>query len=130
MISKRTFALMTVVVMLLAGAIVGAVAGQDREEGVDLDEIQEEIIRDLFDKEGRMATTDDRLARIAQEYEGGFAGERATILDDCAYFRVRPPVGGYGIRVICVGLAIINDGKGWPSSGDMARPSSPPTTRT
>ncbi len=74
MISKRTLALMATVVLLLAGAIAATVAGQDGEENVAPDEIQEEVVRDLFDEKGRIVTTDERLARIAQEYEGGFGG--------------------------------------------------------
>ena len=32
------------------------------------------MVRDLFDKDGRMENSDQRLARIAREYEGGFGG--------------------------------------------------------
>ena len=74
MIGNRTLALMAAVVLLLAGAIACTVAGQDGEEDVDPDEIQEEIVLNLFDEKGRIVTTDERLARIAQEYEGGFGG--------------------------------------------------------
>ena len=41
---------------------------------VDLDEIKEQAVRDLFDDKGRMVTPDQRLARIAVEHEGGFGG--------------------------------------------------------
>ena len=74
MIGKRTLALMVAVVLLLAAAIIGTVPGQDVGEDMHLDEIQEEVVRDLFDENGRIVTTDERLARIAQEYEGGFGG--------------------------------------------------------
>ena len=74
MISKRTLALMAAVVLLLAGAVIGTVPGQGGEGDMHLDEIQEEVVRDLFDENGRIVTTDERLARIAQEYEGGFGG--------------------------------------------------------
>ena len=74
MISKRTLVLMAAVVLLLTGAITATVAGQGGDEDVDLDDIQEDVVRDLFDESGRIVTTDDRLARIAQDYEGGFGG--------------------------------------------------------
>ena len=37
-------------------------------------EIQEDVVRDLFDENGRMMNTDQRLARIAKEHAGGFGG--------------------------------------------------------
>ena len=41
---------------------------------VNLDEIKEEAVRDLFDDRGRMVNPDQRLARIAAEHKGGFGG--------------------------------------------------------
>ena len=41
---------------------------------VNLDEIKEQAVRDLFDDSGRMVTPDQRLARIAAEHKGGFGG--------------------------------------------------------
>ena len=41
---------------------------------VNLDEIKEQAVRDLFDDKGRMVTPDQRLARIAVEHQGGFGG--------------------------------------------------------
>ena len=41
---------------------------------VNLDEIKEQAVRDLFDDRGRMVTPDQRLARIAAEHKGGFGG--------------------------------------------------------
>ena len=41
---------------------------------VNLDEIKEEAVRDLFDDRGRMANPDQRLARIAAEHKGGLGG--------------------------------------------------------
>ena len=47
-----------------------------RERGatVNLDEIKEQAVRDLFDDRGRMVNPDQRLARIAAEHKGGFGG--------------------------------------------------------
>jgi hypothetical protein len=41
---------------------------------VNLDEIKEQAVRDLFDDSGRMVNPDQRLARIAAEHKGGFGG--------------------------------------------------------
>ena len=41
---------------------------------VNLDEIKEQAVRDLFDDRGRMVNPDQRLARIAAEHKGGFGG--------------------------------------------------------
>ena len=41
---------------------------------VNLDEIKEEAVRDLFDDRGRMVNPDQRLAGIAAEHKGGFGG--------------------------------------------------------
>ena len=41
---------------------------------VNLDEIKEQVVRDLFDDRGRMVNPDQRLARIAAEQKGGFGG--------------------------------------------------------
>ena len=41
---------------------------------VNLDEIKEQAVRDLFDDRGRMVNPAQRLARIAAEHKGGFGG--------------------------------------------------------
>ena len=41
---------------------------------VNLDEIKEQAVRDLFDDRGRMVNPDQRLARIAAEHKGGLGG--------------------------------------------------------
>ena len=41
---------------------------------VNLDEIKEQAVRDLFDDRGRMVNPDQRLAGIAAEQKGGFGG--------------------------------------------------------
>lgn len=74
MISKRTLILMVAVVLLMATIWAGAAAGQSGTEDVDPDEIPEQVVRDLLDEDGRIFTTDDRLARVAREHKGGFGG--------------------------------------------------------
>lgn len=71
MIAKRALVLAVVLVLLLLGALTGAAAGQDAD---DEGEIPEQAVRDLLDDSGRMFTTDDRLAQVAREHEGGFGG--------------------------------------------------------
>ena len=41
---------------------------------VDLSQIKEKVVRDMFDSTGRMTTPDDRLARVAKDHEGGLGG--------------------------------------------------------
>lgn len=41
---------------------------------VNVDEIQEEVVRALFDDDGNFFGTDQRLAKVATEHEGGFGG--------------------------------------------------------
>ena len=41
---------------------------------VNLDDIQEEAVRALFDDEGNFFGTDQRLAKVAKEHAGGFGG--------------------------------------------------------
>ena len=64
------------IVLLLGLLLATTVMGQERndDEPVDLDEIQEDVVRDLFDENGWVLDPDQRLARIAQENEGGFGG--------------------------------------------------------
>ena len=73
---KRAYIFTTGVLLLVGLLLATAVMGQQENdsEPVDLDEIQEDVVRDLFDENGRMVNTDQRLARIAREYEGGFGG--------------------------------------------------------
>ena len=72
---KRT-CIFTGIALLLLGLMLATVAvGQEGDgEAVDLDEIQEDVVRNLFDENGQMMDSDQNLARIAQEYEGGFGG--------------------------------------------------------
>ena len=72
----KRICIFTVIAFLLLGLLVATVAvGQEGDsEAVYLDKIQEDVVRDLFDENGQMMNSDQRLARIAQEYEGGFGG--------------------------------------------------------
>ena len=47
---------------------------RERVATVNLDEIKEQAVRDLFDDRGRMVNPDQRLARIAAEHKGGLGG--------------------------------------------------------
>ena len=72
---KRTYIFMTAVLLLLGLLLATAVMAQEGndDEPVDLDEIQEDVVRELYDENGRMFDTDQRLAGIAREYGGGSA---------------------------------------------------------
>ena len=48
--------------------------GQQRSTEVDVSEVQEYVVRDLFDENGKMMNTDQRLAEAAEKYAGGFGG--------------------------------------------------------
>lgn len=69
--AKRTYAL-----MLLMGALaVSAVMAQDSNDPPGgNDSIPEKAVQDLLDDNGRIITPDDRLAKIAEDVEGGFGG--------------------------------------------------------
>jgi hypothetical protein len=60
--------------MLLGLIMAATVVAQEGDGGVDLHDIKEDVVRDLFDENGQMVDTDQRLARIAQEHAGGFGG--------------------------------------------------------
>ena len=81
--SRRTYALMTALaVLLLAVMATTMVVAQGPPEGdgtgpvgvVDVDEIQEDTVRDLFDSEGNFFGPDQQLAKVAEDYNGGFGG--------------------------------------------------------
>ena len=57
-----------------AARTVPSTVSPDGVPTVDLDEIKEQVVRDLFDDSGRMVNSDQRLARIAAEHQGGFGG--------------------------------------------------------
>ncbi len=71
----RRIPILVVAMTMLLGLIMAAtVVAQEGDGGVDLDDIKEDVVRDLFDENGQMVDTDQRLARIAQEHAGGFGG--------------------------------------------------------
>ena len=41
---------------------------------VDLNQIKEKVVRDMFDSTGRIISPDGRLAKVAKDHEGGFGG--------------------------------------------------------
>ena len=73
--SVRRIPILAVAMTMLLGLIMAAtVVGQEGDGGADLDDIKEDVVRDLFDENGQMMNTDQRLARIAKEHAGGFGG--------------------------------------------------------
>ena len=72
---KQHYGLLGLVTLLALGTLtVSAVIAQGTDPPVNVDEIQEDTIRDLFDEQGNMANPDQKAARIAEEKEGGFGG--------------------------------------------------------
>ena len=77
--NKKTFlAVMTIALLAIVGTT--AVIAQRVDEPppdfdvVDLDQIKEDVIRDLFDNTGKMMNPDRQLADVARDHEGGFGG--------------------------------------------------------
>ena len=64
--------------------------------------------------------SDDKIVHYVGATRGWRSGE---VYDDCGYYHHRPAVGGQdGVRIVCVGQAIINDGGLPPSGGDSGAP--------
>ena len=69
-----------VLIAALSAAAVMARRADERQpeppapKTVDLNQIKEKVVRDMFDSTGRMTTPDDRLARVAKDHEGGLGG--------------------------------------------------------
>lgn len=59
--------------LLIATTVLLAQESDDPAQ-VDLNEIKEDTIRELFDDKGNMVTPDDRLASVARTHKGGFGG--------------------------------------------------------
>lgn len=75
--NRKPIILLLAVVALLSIVIATTVLlaqESDDPERVDLDEIKEDVVRDLFDSKGNMVTPDDRLASVARTHKGGFGG--------------------------------------------------------
>ena len=69
-----------VLIAALSAAAVMARRADERQpeppapQVVDLSQIKEKVVRDMFDSTGRMTTPDDRLARVAKDHDGGLGG--------------------------------------------------------
>lgn len=79
MIRKGTvFAAMALVLVAAIGtAVVIAQSPDERPpntEVVDLDQIKEDVVRELFDSAGKMIDPKRQLAKVARDHEGGFGG--------------------------------------------------------
>ena len=73
--AKRTYVLMVVLVLLMGGLLASSVIAQGTNDPPSGDnDYQEEAVRRDFDEDGKRVTPDDRVAKIAQEEEGGFGG--------------------------------------------------------
>ncbi len=76
MVTQRILMLIGGLVLSLALLTETAiVTGQgEPSTAVNVDEVKEDVVRDLFDENGKMMNTDQRLAKAAAEHAGGFGG--------------------------------------------------------
>ena len=76
MLGKETRILVVATVLLLTVVLATAVMAQGTDDPVtvDLSDIKEDAVRQLFDDSGKMIDPHQRLAIVAQEHEGGFRG--------------------------------------------------------
>ena len=76
MLGKETRILVVATVLLLTVVLATAVMAQGTDDPVtvDLSDIKEDAVRQLFDDSGKMIDPRQRLAIVAQEHEGGFGG--------------------------------------------------------
>ena len=73
--AKRTYILMAALVLLVGALVSSSVIAQGTDDPpAEDEEYPEESVRELFDENGKIVTTDDRLAKIAMDHEGGFGG--------------------------------------------------------
>ena len=69
-----------VLIAALSAAAVMARRADERQpeppgpQVVDLSQIKEKVVKDMFDSTGRMISPDARLARVAKDHDGGFGG--------------------------------------------------------
>ena len=69
-----------VLIAALSAAAVMARRADERQpeppgpKTVDLNQIKEKVVKDMFDSTGRMISPDARLARVAKDHDGGFGG--------------------------------------------------------
>ena len=79
MARKGTFlaAMALVLVAAIGTAVVMAQSPDERPpntEVVDLDQIKEDVVRELFDSADKMIDPKRQLAKVARDHEGGFGG--------------------------------------------------------
>ena len=75
--AKRTYILMGVLVLLAGALLASAVLAQEPDSPPTAEEGEtypEEAVRDQLDEDGKIVTTDDRLAKVAKDHSGGFGG--------------------------------------------------------
>ena len=76
-VAKRTYILMGVLVLLAGALLASAVLAQEPDSPPTAEEGEtypEEAVRDQLDEDGKIVTTDDRLAKVAKDHSGGFGG--------------------------------------------------------
>ena len=76
---KRSISAAVVLVMLAVVGTTAVIAQRADEpppdlEVVDLDQIKEGVVREMFDSTGKMMNPDRQLAGVASDHEGGFGG--------------------------------------------------------
>ena len=72
---KRDFGLVGLIAFLVLGTLTfSAVMAQGTDPPVNVDEIQEDVVRDLFNDDGTVVNPDEKAAGIAEDKEGGFGG--------------------------------------------------------
>ena len=77
---RKIAAFAATTLVLIAALSAAAVMAQRADEHqpepevVDLTQIKEEVVRDMFDSTGRIISPDGRLAKVAKDHEGGFGG--------------------------------------------------------
>ena len=78
--SRKKTILAGMTLVLLAAVSAAAVIAQraDKQQPgpqvVDLNQIKEKVVKDMFDSTGRIISPDGRLAKVAKDHEGGFGG--------------------------------------------------------
>lgn len=73
--SKSTYGLMVIMVLLVAAAISSGVVAQGTDPPAPNDPAErEDVTKDFFDDDGTFIHPDQKLADATSEYEGGFGG--------------------------------------------------------
>lgn len=74
--TKRAFSLILILGIALFAAVATTIA-TEQNRGVTQDnpnESPERVVRELFDSEGNFFGPDQQLAKVAEDYDGGFGG--------------------------------------------------------